>query len=92
MFIKAAAIILLAAVIILLLYEIWQCANQRLYYLQDWTNSIDVILYICTIVFATSAFGDCMCPASWQWQVGCVAVFLAWIDLLIFLRMLPLGS
>ena len=29
-------------------------------------------------------------PSEWQWQLGAIAVFLGWIDLIIFIRKLPL--
>ncbi len=73
-------------------FEVCQFCLQRWRYLCDYTNYIDWILLICTCIFAISVRSDvCVCPRSWQWQVGSIAVFLSWIDLLIILRMLPLG-
>ena len=32
---------------------------------------------------------DCLCPLTWQWQIGVVAVFLGWIDLIVFISKFP---
>lgn len=29
-------------------------------------------------------------PSSWQWQLGALSLFLGWINLIIFIRKLPL--
>ena len=76
---------------ILVALEILQVYTLGLTYLRDWTNYLEVILYITSILFISSAVHRCMCAAYWQWQVGVVAVFLAWIEFLIFIRILPGG-
>ena len=30
-----------------------------------------------------------MCLQDWQWQLGAIAIFLAWIDLVLFIRKVP---
>ena len=77
---------------ILVALEILQVYTLGLTYLHDWTNYLEVILYITSILFISSAVHRCICAAYWQWQVGVVAVFLAWIDFLIFIRILPGGA
>ena len=43
-----------------------------------------MILFPCSIIFA--AMPNWICPSvfPWQWQVGVVAVFLAWCDFIVF--------
>ena len=38
----------------------------------------------------TASQTECYCERNWQWQVGVVAVFLAWINLVIFAEKIPL--
>ena len=79
-------------IIVQIVFEMFQFFIHGLWYLKDWTNYVDVVLYLTSSIFIFSAIHDCACPTYWQWQVGCIAVFLAWIDLLIFLRMGPGGN
>ena len=72
--------------------EIFKVYTNGLWYLKDWTNYLDILLYISSIIFICSATRNCACPTKWQWQISCFAVFLAWIDLLTFLRMGPGGN
>ena len=48
-------------------------------YIFEW---MEIILFICSIVFVWVFHADCLCPLTWQWQIGVVAVFLGWIDLI----------
>ena len=57
-------------------------------YWLDWTNYLEITLYTFSIAFVV-VFDDCFCPTDSQWQIGTVAVFFAWIDLLLFFYKLP---
>ena len=62
-------------------------------YLTDWVNWInwmEIILFICSIIFVWVYNTECQCALNWQWQIGVVAVFLGWIDLVIFISKFPL--
>ena len=50
------------------------------------------MLYILSSLFAFVYVADCQCIALWQWQCGILAVFLSWINLLIFIAKLPLSG
>ena len=91
-FIFVAAIIVIVFAVIRLIFEIFQFIQllPTLDYVKELVNWIEVILFVCAILFAFVFFTQCNCPMEWQWQVGVVAVFLAWIDLIIFLRKIPL--
>ena len=85
---------MMVMIIVQILFEIFQFYTNGLWYLKDWTNYLDIMLYFSSILFICLATSDSTCPTKRQWprQVGCVAVFLAWIDLLTFLRMGPGGN
>ena len=85
-------ILILLMIIVQILFELFQFYIHGLWYLKDWTNYVDFVLHITSFIFVFSAICTCACPTYWQWQIGCIAVFLAWIDLLIFLRMDPGGK
>ena len=87
-----SAVIVLVIAVIRLGMELFQFLRliNALEYLKDIVNWIEVILFVCSILFAFVFFNNCLCPQTWQWEVGVVAVFLAWIDLIIFLRKIPL--
>jgi hypothetical protein len=55
----------------------------------DLATLVKIPLIICTIIFAASVHGNkCLCPREWEWQVGIVAVFLAWADVVLYMRKL----
>ena len=57
-------------------------------YFTDWTNWVEVPLFLLTPIFVVVT-KKCVCPEKWQWQLGTLVVFLAWINLLTFLYKLP---
>ena len=91
-FIYVAAVIIIVIAIIRLGMELFQFLrlSNTLEYIKDLVNWIEVALFVCSILFAFVFFSDCLCPLVWQWEVGVVAIFLAWIDLILFLRKIPL--
>lgn len=67
-----------------------QLVTQFPGYIFDWINWMEITLYICAIIFVWVFHVDCLCPLTWQWQIGVVAVFLGWIDLIVFISKFPL--
>ena len=61
----------------------------NVFVLFDW---MDVPSYLLTIVFAMVFAYDCPCPQVWQWQVGIIGLFLAWLTLLKFANKFPVIS
>ena len=62
-------------------------------YFKDWTNNVhNLALLVCTVVFLLSDVDNDAGLHYWQWQLGCLVVFLAWIDLLISLQMMCTGT
>ena len=73
------------------MYEIFQAVLTRSYvYLLEIENYIEIATYILSIIFVADFGVNCWCPTSWQWQLGAVAVFLAWINFILFLKRVPL--
>ena len=72
-----------------LVTEALQLIQLRLDYVADWVNWMEIIMVILSIIFVWVFNTDCLCPERWQWQIGTIAVFLAWTDFIIFVQKLP---
>ena len=46
-------------------------------------------LFPLTIIFVCGFWNDCWCAPAWQWQIGALAVFLSYINLVLLLRVMP---
>ena len=72
--------------------ELYQIFTQRMEYFKQWTNALEWVLYLSTIMFvlpyvftsASSLRGD---PRI-SWQMGTVAVFLGYMNLILFVQTL----
>ncbi len=89
-FLFIAAIIITFLALTRLVMETFQLLLRRLTYLSDWINWMENILFAFSIVFVWVLNTDCYCTYNWQWQIGTFAVFLAWINLLLFAEKIPL--
>ena len=89
-FLIVAASVVIVVAVIRLFFELFQFISLKHLYVLDWVNWFEIILFICAIIFSFIYQADCACTTEWQWQIGCVAVFLAWVDLIIFFRKIPL--
>ena len=49
-------------------------------------NWLEIPLSVCAIIFVSVIGRRCQCPTMWQWEIGVVAVFLVWFDLIFILR------
>ena len=47
-------------------------------------------MFILTIVFVFGFWNDCWCAPPWQWQIGALALFMAYINFLFVLKGTPL--
>ncbi|KAK3893875.1 hypothetical protein Pcinc_002317 [Petrolisthes cinctipes] len=58
---------------------------------QAWTaylsveNLVEWCCYVCAVLFVSDTH-QCPLKEEWQWQVGAMAVFLAWLNLLLYIR------
>ncbi len=69
-----------------------QFISQWRRYIRDYVNWIEIVLFICSIIFVWVFHIDCLCPLYWQWQIGVVAVFLGWVVLIFFVSKLPFAG
>ena len=52
---------------------------------------MELFLFVTSVIFMSSGLqSGCLCPESWQWQLGALALFIAWLDMILFLKKLPL--
>ena len=73
--------------------ELLQFLQKRQGYLKEPENYMELLLIFSTFTFATAGHAEgCFCLESFAWQFGVLAVFLAWIDLLVYLKKLPLTA
>lgn len=71
--------------------ELFELIQRRLKYLRDIENYLEILLIVCTAIFAIAAHAsDCFCVKSYAWQFGAMSLFLGWIDLLVYLKKLPM--
>ncbi|XP_041462756.1 transient receptor potential cation channel subfamily A member 1 homolog isoform X2 [Lytechinus variegatus] len=73
-----------------LLRELCQVVWQRQSYL-NWGNFLEVSLYILAILLVLPVSGvnynhTIMIREAWQWQCGAVAIFVAWLNFILFIR------
>ena len=47
------------------------------------------LTFILTIIFASGFMNECWCAPPWQWQIGALAVFMAYINFILMLKGMP---
>ncbi|XP_037083097.1 transient receptor potential cation channel subfamily A member 1 homolog isoform X2 [Pollicipes pollicipes] len=71
--------------------ELFQVFQARWHYF-GWNNMLEWTCYVCALLLVWD-FDQCSRATGirlvWQWKVGAVAVFLAWMNLLLFIRKFP---
>ena len=72
-----------------LLFELIQLCILRLRFIFNLGNIMEIILFTFSIIYGWVFNSPCLCPEPWQWQIGAIAVFLAWIDLILFFAKFP---
>jgi len=89
-FLSVATVFLIISSCAHLALEGLQVFNRKLQYLKDWQNYLEISLSISTISFVLSVrLNGCYCPNASQWQLGCVIIFVGWIDLIILMKSIP---
>ena len=55
------------------------------------TNLVRFLIFVFAIAFANVFKGPCQipCVTNGQWQIGVLAVFLGWINMISFIKMIP---
>ena len=94
-FLVAVGIIFLASfrlllevfrIIFLCILSCWD-ASQLMYHLKSYIFNLEtwiqISLYILSIIFVSVFRTTCLCPHVWQWQIGVMAIFLAWFSVIL---------
>ena len=90
-FLRFAAAILLGFCGIRTIMELFEFVQRKLQYLQEVENYLEILLIVCTAIFTIEGLAaECFCVGSYSWQFGAMALFLGWIDLIVYLKKLPL--
>ena len=74
-----------------LVFDVWlRCVIRELqsifYYVE---TCFRVVMFFLTIIFVFGFVNDCWCAPPWQWQIGALAIFMAYVNLLFLLKGLP---
>ena len=85
----ASAVIVILFVGIRLVMKACQLCYEPKICIYDWMNFFEVSLYILSVIFVSVFTTPCLCPQKWQWQIGVVAILLAWINLIRFCAKFP---
>ena len=85
----ACAVIVIIFASIRLLMEASKFCYEPKSYICDRVKFFEVSMFILSIIFVSVFWTPCVCPLKWQWQIGVVAVFLAWINLIGFCANFP---
>ena len=73
-----------------LLIEVGQVIRRRQHYFTDGSNYVQVLTFVFSLIFVSGFENKCWCAPSWQWQIGALDLFLAWFNLIIQLKDMPL--
>ena len=84
----AAALVILMSIVRMII-ELFYIYKERFHRFTKWVTWLEVVLFPCSTIFVAMPNWICPCVFAWQWQVGVVAVFLAWADLTAFTSKLP---
>ncbi|KAF6035906.1 hypothetical protein EB796_005782 [Bugula neritina] len=73
--------------------ELFQLSNSPFSYFQNLENLLEWFLYVTSLLFCFLSLLILIIVSifcvPWQWQTGAVAVFLAWMELILIIRKLP---
>jgi len=89
-FLRLTTVVLLGFCIARAVLEAFQLINRKLQYFTEPENIMEILLIVCTTVFALAGQIQCFCLTNFVWQIGAFAVFLGWIVLILYLRQVPL--
>ena len=92
-FLKTADVLIIIFSICQLILECFQLWKRKLAYLLDHENWIEVTMFVISVAFVSyhlRSAADCFCSTPYTWALGIIAVFLGWMNLIIFLRQVPL--
>ena len=69
--------------------EVCQIIYYGSEYIYQLQNYVEFFVYILSITFVFMFFNDCGCPKEWQWQIGLLAMLMAWTNVIFFAFKFP---
>ena len=84
-----AAVVILMCIAYLLLEALQIYRRGLRKYLVDILNYFQIITCACVVIFVFPLGHRCWCYPSWKWQIGALAIFLAWMNNLVLLKDIP---
>ncbi|XP_046848681.1 transient receptor potential cation channel subfamily A member 1-like isoform X1 [Xenia sp. Carnegie-2017] len=84
--VKVAMLICLISAGVQTLKEIGQLFVYKFNYLMDKVNYLECVLYVSTFIFAVPSNDSMSVKTSFQWMACSVALFCAWMNLIMYLR------
>ena len=88
-FIFIAAVVVVVFALARLIIEAYRIYQHKVLYFTDGVNWMELLMAVFAIIFTWVFNTDCQCTYQWQWQIGTIAVFLSWFDVIIFAQHLP---
>ena len=75
-----------------LVFEVW-----FRYVMREWSDFYFLFealvrgsVFLLTIIFVCGFWNDCWCAPPWQWQIGALTLFMAYINILLTLKRMPI--
>ena len=89
-FLIIADVIIIIYCVSRLFLEGIQICKRKLQYFLDLENWLEIAVFITSILFVIHHLQlKCFCPDKRTWTMGIIAVFLGWIDHIVFSRQIP---
>lgn len=85
-----SAVIVILICLLYFVVEIGQMVRRKKQYLTEGENYVQLLTCFLSIIFVSGFRNDCWCAPAWQWQIGALALFLAWFNFVILLKDMPL--
>ena len=89
LFLKTSSSFLILISLVYLVIECTQVIRRKWNYFLSYENYFQISLFVLTIMFVSGFSHDCWCFPGWQWQIGALAVFLGWFNIVILLNEMP---
>ena len=84
-----SSVIIILISTLYLIVEVIHVVRLRKQYFTGGKNYVQVLTFVFSIIFVAAFGNECWCAPPWQWQIGALALFLAWFNLVILLKDLP---
>lgn len=91
-YLYGSAVFMILLSLAYLAVELVQMIRRKQQYFTEGENYVQVLTFVLTIIFVSGFGNECWCAPTWQWQIGALALFLAWFNLVILLKDMPFAG